>query len=572
MKSGSYWINTIFSACSNRNMMKLSACVLTSAWLWCAPAHGQEAASTLADRRPVPDLNVMLNDDGDWSFVDSDPEQSRLAIEAAVDALAGTPVKAYLRCIGAGSDTLYYPTKVASVMGWREENGKLTEYIEKVRAGMAAGVDPIRISAERCRAMGIRFFPSVRMNDAHFARTAETHPLTGRFWVEHHDKYTLVSPPNWLDFLHPEVRAYRMDTIKEVIARYGDVMDGIELDFTRHPIFFPRGTGLKHADLLTEMVAEVRRELDRASESAGRPMYLIVRINPTVEACHYSAIDIEQWAERGLIDVMVPARLYDLSYDMDLAGLHAICKSTGVLLYPTLYPRANNTHPFFRAPKETDYAEAVSWVPSIELLRGAIANLRDGGADGFETFNFRVPPGELGFAALRAAADPAAITLQDRIYAVTTGKPSATSNPASQLPAGISPGQARSIRLHVGQDLTDPNAIKPAYVALRLGFESTPPMDELSVRMNGQPLDRGAGGWTRTAVTSGPHEKLNWGPPIPDAYIQIEIRDRQLLRRGTNEIELVWTPKSGGDGEIDPLSLVQVTLGVLYDNPFKHRL
>src|SRR5438045_4098168 len=63
--------------------------------------------------RPVPDFNVMLNDDGDFTFVWPDLDESKHFLDAQIDALVGTGVKTHVRCIGAGSDVLYYQTKVA---------------------------------------------------------------------------------------------------------------------------------------------------------------------------------------------------------------------------------------------------------------------------------------------------------------------------------------------------------------------------------------------------------------------------------------------------------------------------
>ena len=76
--------------------------------------------STAAVARDVPNLGVMLNDDGDLLFLHNDPEASIRATKASMDAMRGTPIKTFMLSVGAGSDILHYDTKVASIYGWRE--------------------------------------------------------------------------------------------------------------------------------------------------------------------------------------------------------------------------------------------------------------------------------------------------------------------------------------------------------------------------------------------------------------------------------------------------------------------
>ncbi|MBT3373979.1 MAG: hypothetical protein HN406_00190, partial [Lentisphaerae bacterium] len=189
------------------------------------------------------EFGLILNDDGDLSCTAADPAESRRRLEEMVDSLRGTPVQTLAYSVGAGSDILYYPTRIASVWGWRETpayaSGPWKERIRNATASAAAGVDSVRIAGERAKAIGLRFVPSFRMNDSHFVRDPLNYPLTGRFWMENQDRTLGVSPvkgydySKLLDFAHPEVRAHRLAVIEEIIERYGDLMDGLELDFNR---------------------------------------------------------------------------------------------------------------------------------------------------------------------------------------------------------------------------------------------------------------------------------------------------------------------------------------------------
>ena len=102
----------------------------------------------------------------------------------------------------------YYPTKVASQVGWRELPQE-TPYFKNARAALAAGIDPLRILGDRAKADGIKYVLSVRMNDAHFASKPDDHVLTGKIlWLDNKDK--LLPPNNRFDFSKP-VGSVRID-------------------------------------------------------------------------------------------------------------------------------------------------------------------------------------------------------------------------------------------------------------------------------------------------------------------------------------------------------------------------
>ena len=56
-------------------------------------------------------FGVMLNEDGDFAFVDPDPRRAEQLLRANVDGHAALGIKTYIFSLGAGSDVLYYPTK-----------------------------------------------------------------------------------------------------------------------------------------------------------------------------------------------------------------------------------------------------------------------------------------------------------------------------------------------------------------------------------------------------------------------------------------------------------------------------
>ena len=83
-------------------------------------------AVTLLAAEEKPELQESLpqrffyNDDGDrLVFLLNGPFHER-QLQYPVDALAGTGVTTLVFCANFGADQAYYPSKVASSLGWRE--------------------------------------------------------------------------------------------------------------------------------------------------------------------------------------------------------------------------------------------------------------------------------------------------------------------------------------------------------------------------------------------------------------------------------------------------------------------
>jgi len=163
--------------------------------LWFAMAVVAAAAP-----RARPDFGVVFNDDADLAFLAPDRVKSEEFLRANLRALADTPVKTFVYCIGMGGDLLYYDTKVASRVGWRkspdETPGSLMEKrMENARVCLAQGADAVRTAGEAARQLGLRFIPSLRMNDAHFMANPDGHSMTSEFWFQHRHEYTIKDSP-----------------------------------------------------------------------------------------------------------------------------------------------------------------------------------------------------------------------------------------------------------------------------------------------------------------------------------------------------------------------------------------
>ena len=101
--------------------------------------------------------------------------------------------------------------------------------------------DYFQAMADRCRQIGIQLFVTVRMNDAHDSPK-------GWNAVDLYSQYKKAHPELLLgeavhpsfatgfDFAYEQVRQNKFKVIEEIVLDYD--LDGIELDFLRHPAFF----------------------------------------------------------------------------------------------------------------------------------------------------------------------------------------------------------------------------------------------------------------------------------------------------------------------------------------------
>lgn len=307
--------------------------------------------STAETQNALPDFGVIFNIDGGITFSSLDPNTAARRIEYHIDTAAGKPLRTLAYCVCSTSDLLQYPSKVGVHWGWRETSMDSHPFFNfRVRSGKAlvkAGFDGPRVAGERARELGLYFFPSYRMNDGHFVNIdPPNNPTTGKFWMQNphlrigaNGESPLKSNPNYanlLDYSHEEVRQHRLEVIYEVIDRYQDLMDGVELDFTRSFYYFPYNEGFEKSHLITDLVEKVRRRLNSVREKNGKKYYLMARIASSLKRCDWIGLDIRSWMEKQLVDVLIPAPRMGTTFDMQIEAIITLAHNAGSVVYPSL--------------------------------------------------------------------------------------------------------------------------------------------------------------------------------------------------------------------------------------------
>jgi hypothetical protein len=426
--------------------------------------------------------------------------------------------------------------------------------MENARVCLAQGADAVRTAGETAKQLGLRFIPSLRMNDAHFMANPDGHAMTSEFWFKHRHEYTIKESPlafqaaygNLLDYTHAAVRQLRLDTVFEALARNHELVDGFELDFNRFQVFFPKGKAASGAPLITELVRRVRARLDELAVSEKRPMYLFVRVPPSVTDCTTAGLEVERWMREGLVDLVSPAQIMTLAGDMPIADLVGLGKQHGVRVHPSLYPRTAWRLPFPPAGENRYAGTAVGRNGTLEEIRGAAANYRAMGADGFYLFNFynafgaERPHDDRLYHVFRDLARTENLRGQSAVYAVT--KSNYFDGPGSyaygkQLPTKLAPGVTSRIVLSIAENLSaGPFPLQAC--ELRVGLRGVPEGATVAIALNGKPLfdgppTSGARVVTKQLVKTPPRQ-----PDQAEEYLHMALTAGLMPVRGANEFAI----------------------------------
>lgn len=510
----------------------------------------------MEERPAVPDFGLMLCEDGDFSNTSTDVEESVRNLRAMMRTIENSGIKTFMHGIGPTSDMLFYESEHGSVFGWREVPG-LSEYQQRrLPAEIAvreAGVDPLMIVAEETAAMGMHFFPTYRMNDAHYGiGDPLTNWFTGEFWMENQDKTIGQSPiPDvetytpLLDYSYREVYEYRQAIVFEAMERYAGVMEGFELDFGRTPFLFAPGTQQENKTIMTDFVREAREKLDVLGEENDRYYWLVARVSATMENCHWAGLEVDEWIADRLIDVVIPSQIMTASYDMPIDDFLEPASQSGVSVYLGVMQRTNWIWPFARIPEGNRVSADTSRALSLPLMAGISNYYRSIGVDGFQLYNFNlmVPPVP-GYAELYAElADPD--PYQTRAYGVTPSffrDDLDTYEYRKQIPATLANDTPVEFTFPVGENFEGNKAL--SYLALRIGLGGATVRPGTLVRMslNGHSVHEEADPATFMEV---PAEHR--GRSGIHGFIQVEV-DPSIVMKGDNALTLTYL-KGEDDGE-----------------------
>ena len=442
---------------------------------------GPEQGSNTAEESTAPSrktARLYLNSDGgSGALYANGPPITPDQVCRVVNELEGTQVDVFIQCASYGTYVLY-DTKVGEVYGRgmaEFENPNFRRLAHNVLGLLERGTDPLEIWAARTRELGMEFWASLRMNDIHKDWVERWPSKRGRWERERPhvaigkdvpDRYVSVYGRNFsyaFDYARQEVRDLKFGLVEEICRDYD--VDGIELDFLSHPMYFKKGREEAGVPIMTGFVRRMRNRLEEIGRQKGRRLTLMVRVLPTLGLNREIGFDVMTWIREELVDMVAPATRGYLDMTPDLSSFVEAARGTRVQVVggiSDLYV--------------TDYTGSKTGRASPEMMRAAAQSFWGQGVSGLHLFNFdthasgiqrhsavnslidtsRHPllsPEERQM--LMEIGDPELISRKDKHYFITRDMAARTPEEGGemQLPVDLTEGQAENFRLFVGDDV-----------------------------------------------------------------------------------------------------------------------
>jgi hypothetical protein len=319
--------------------------------------------------------------------------------------------------VGSHVDAIFYCTGIVNVYTHHSKETELRTSADRGVDDWApqlikTGRDSLQIMVDFGHEQGWEVFWSMRMNDTHDSgdtkmlckwKKDNPHLLMGKKG----DKFP-HGGHRWsaMNYALPEVRDKVFRIFKDVATRYD--VDGVELDFWRHPVYFkPQMTGKpvrqEHCDMMTELLRRVREMADAQAKKRGRPMLIAARVPDSVGFAKAIGVDLVRWLEDDLVDIISGCGYYHFE---PWENFVALGKKYDAPVYAVL-----SASRLVSSSKPESKGDLKTW-------RGEALRAWQAGVSGIYTFN-RFNPKEPIF---RELGDPKLLAKKERTYKFIPGK------------------------------------------------------------------------------------------------------------------------------------------------------
>jgi len=381
-----------------------------------------ELRKTARNRR----RRIIMNNDGNEVIAASKikPIVPEDLLEHRTLGLVGSQVDSIFFCTGVFN--LYFHQSQESELLTRNDPA-IKEYLDTL---VRSGTDSLKIISGFGKKNNIEIFWSMRMNDTHdssknsaylFCQWKKDHPefLVGKYG----EKYP-YGCNRWssVNYGIPEVREKVFRILHDVCSRYD--IDGIELDFFRHPVLFKEQmTGepitQEHCDIMTGLMSRIREMTTHLGKKRGRPFLIAIRIPDSAGFCKAMGIDLIKWLDDDLVDIVTGADYFKLEPWENLASLG---RKYEVPVYACFEGRR----------VESSYGHPPDIDESLPIWRGEALNAWKAGVNGVYTFNRGNPHDKL----FREIGDPELLAKLEYIDQTVYVNPNSWSKPENWLKDG----------------------------------------------------------------------------------------------------------------------------------------
>lgn len=318
--------------------------------------------------------------------------------DVAIQCREATPQellsKRTVQLVESGVDTLIYTTRSSgfgqfthntkngqlfNVTADRYENNIAHKLVEQ-------GTDCLEIILDYCHLNNLELFWGMRMNDTHDASN-QPGPIAcfynNKIKSEHPERLLKNRTRNqkygaWsgVDYTVKDIREYAYRFVEEICDNYD--IDGVELDFFRHPVFFASVADGQPAtqdecDMMTELMVRIKEYIINRSVERQRAILFAIKVPDSLSYAKTIGLDLEGWLEKGLPDIMITGGYFKMN-DHQYSAL--LAKKYGVTYIASLDEN--------RIPDEKARADRDSVKCYRARAKGAFAQ----GADGVFLFNY----------------------------------------------------------------------------------------------------------------------------------------------------------------------------------------
>ena len=518
---------------------------------------------------------IFVDDNYGLSHAGSDTPEGFLA--PRLKPLVGTQVDAITYAVYAHSPA--YISKARKRLYAAAGGTSVTDqaWAKNHKALVDAGHDPLRLVIDFAHENGMEAFAHMSMNDCHDSIMRNLmHPFKSQHpellvdtqgTLSHLQLYVTA-----YDFTHEAARDRQFTIVREVCEGFD--VDGFEMDYFRHPMFFSRCMRGEPATpeetaIMTGFMARIRKMADAAAARRGRPLLLSARVPDTFEQAIHLGMDVEAWMANDLVDLIIAGGGY-ASSTLDVEHFVQTAHEHDVRVYPCI-----NQKPWSCAPawcREGNRALAARW-------HGA-------GADGIHFWNLATPfdpysvdtPEELAatrnrvYACLNDVGEVDTLEGRDKLYCVDSSVfihyRHVTAEPP--LPLHLTPGRTANLPLPLGDDV-QAAAKDGTLQELRLELTVHGHLQEggLELTVNGH--SAGAGDAVRIGYAhSHEHRHEADGTVSPHGHYHFQAHQVTYLlaapplNLGDNELELLVASSSDPFKTGGPLQLVNAQLWVRF--------
>ena len=431
---------------------------------------------------------LIFNNDGDDAlFFPSDlPATPQNLLERRTIPVMGTQVDSIFYCTTQSIGAYTHRSEVAELLvrdlpreGFRNPVGEFAEQ----------GTDPLEIVTEYCRKEGVEIFATLRMNDVH--DSSDRFSVLGSKFKRKHSRTLFGSsrkPPPYgywsgADFSWKPIRNMTFQVLEEMASNYD--LDGLELDFWRHPPYFKtyawgEPVTQTETDSMTRLMRRVRRMADARARERGRPLLIAVRVMDSPELNHDMGLDLVTWLREDLVDLVIIGEVALAPWEETIRLAHRY----GVPVYPCI--------------RRSMMGEERG---SLESFRAQALTAWKQGADGIYLFNLF--PDEDHDRKYRELGDPNGLERLDKLYSLDpVGRESfkryihdfeqyKAQKPVSPLsPLLLEPGMTYTVPMYLADRSLNHAVIgNRPNVQARVQLESLDPETAVRISVNGHRLE-----------------------------------------------------------------------------------